>query len=337
MSKVSFLGAGSWGTALAIMLAKSGHDVMLWSAIEAEIDMLSENREHKERLPGVKLPDSIVLTKDLKEACTGFDLIVFSVASPYVRSTAAAVKEYICEGQRIVNVAKGIENDSLKTLRDVILEEVGQADVAVLSGPSHAEEVAVGVPTTVVVGAETNETALAIQEIFMNDRFRVYVSSDIIGIELGGSIKNVIALAAGIIDGLGFGDNTRAALMTRGITEISRLGVAMGGSMETFMGLSGIGDLIVTCTSRHSRNHEAGYLIGKGYSTEAAMKEVKQVVEGIYSAKAALALAEKYQVSMPIVEQINQVLFGKMEVLDAVHGLLVRDRCNEYPATGWEV
>lgn len=337
MSKVSFLGAGSWGTALAIMLAKCGHDVTLWSAIEAEIDMLSENREHKERLPGVKLPDSIALTKDLKEACTGFDLIVFSVASPYVRKTAAAVKEYICEGQRIVNVAKGIENDSLKTLRDVILEEVGQADVAVLSGPSHAEEVAVGVPTTVVVGAESNETALAIQEIFMNDRFRVYVSSDIIGIELGGSIKNVIALAAGIIDGLGFGDNTRAALMTRGITEISRLGVAMGGSMETFMGLSGIGDLIVTCTSRHSRNHEAGYLIGKGYSTEAAMKEVKQVVEGIYSAKAALALAEKYQVSMPIVEQINQVLFGKMQVLDAVHGLLVRDRCNEYPATGWEV
>lgn len=336
MSKVSFLGAGSWGTALAIMLAKAGHDVTLWSAVDSEMDMLMENREHKDRLPGVKLPDSIVLTKDLETACVGFDLIVFSVASPYVRSTAAMAEKYISKGQRIVNVAKGIEDDSLMTLRDVILDEMPQADVAVLSGPSHAEEVAVGVPTTVVVGAKSNDTALMVQEVFMNDRFRVYISPDIVGIELGGSIKNVIALAAGIIDGLGLGDNTRAALMTRGITEISRLGVAMGGKMETFMGLSGIGDLIVTCTSKHSRNHEAGYLIGKGYSAEAAVKEVKQVVEGINSARASLVLAEKYQVSMPIVEQINRVISGEVQVWDAVHELLVRDRCNEYPAIGWE-
>lgn len=336
MSSVSFLGAGSWGTALAVMLAKNGHDVTIWSAISSEIDMLEQNREHKHRLPGVKLPASIQLTRDMEEACTDFDLIVFSVASPFVRETAKKACGLMGAGQRIVNVAKGIENDTLKTLRDVILEEIPQADVAVLSGPSHAEEVAVGIPTTVVVGAEKKQTADYIQEIFMNDVFRVYTSPDIIGIELGGSIKNVIALAAGIIDGIGFGDNTKAALMTRGITEISRLGVKMGGRMETFTGLSGIGDLIVTCTSEHSRNHTAGYLIGKGYTTQAAMKEVNQVVEGVHSAKAALALAQKYQVSMPIVEQINKVLFENQPVLDALHELLARDRCNEYPAIGWQ-
>jgi glycerol-3-phosphate dehydrogenase (NAD(P)+) len=336
MSKVSFLGAGSWGTALAIMLAKNGHEVTLWSAVESEIDMLVEFREHKNRLPGVKLPDSIRLTKELPEACEGYDLVVFSVASPFVRETACRAAAYIPEKQRIVNVAKGIENDTLMTLRDVILEELPDRDVAVLSGPSHAEEVAISVPTTVVVGAAGRETAEFIQEIFMNENFRVYTSSDIIGIELGGSVKNVIALAAGVLDGLGLGDNTRAALMTRGISEISRLGVKMGGRMETFMGLSGIGDLIVTCTSEHSRNHTAGYLIGQGYTTDAAMKQVNQVVEGVYSAKAAKALADKYQVSMPIVEQINKVLFENQSVSDAIHELLVRDKCNEYPQPQWE-
>jgi glycerol-3-phosphate dehydrogenase (NAD(P)+) len=318
------------------MLAKNGHEVTLWSAVESEIDMLVEFREHKNRLPGVKLPDSIRLTKELQEACEGYDLIVFSVASPFVRETARRAAAYIPKRQRIVNVAKGIENDTLMTLRDVILTELPDRDVAVLSGPSHAEEVAVSVPTTVVVGATGRETAEYIQEIFMNENFRVYTSSDIIGIELGGSVKNVIALAAGILDGLGLGDNTRAALMTRGISEISRLGVKMGGRMETFMGLSGIGDLIVTCTSEHSRNHTAGYLIGQGYTTDAAMKQVNQVVEGVYSAKAAKALADKYQVSMPIVEQINKVLFENQSVSDAIHELLVRDRCNEYPQPQWE-
>jgi glycerol-3-phosphate dehydrogenase (NAD(P)+) len=336
MSKISFLGAGSWGTALAIMLAKNGHDVTLWSAVESEIDMLQEFREHKHRLPGVKLPDSIRLTKDLQQACEDRDLIVFSVASPFVRETARRAASYIPEDQIIVNVAKGIENDTLITLRDVILEELPGRDVAVLSGPSHAEEVAVSIPTTVVVGASGQKTAEFVQEIFMNDTFRVYTSSDIIGIELGGSVKNVIALAAGILDGLGLGDNTRAALMTRGISEISRLGVKMGGRMETFMGLSGIGDLIVTCTSEHSRNHTAGYLIGQGYTTDAAMKQVSQVVEGVYSARAAKALADKYQVSMPIVEQINKVLFENQSVQDAIHELLVRDRCNEYPELHWK-
>ena len=335
MSKVSFLGAGSWGTALAIMLAKNGHEVTLWSKVESEVTMLQEHREHIHRLPGVKLPDTIVVTSDLEEACTGQDLIVFSVASPFVRSTAKEASGLIKEGQKLVNVAKGIEESSLETLRDIILEEIPQADVSVLSGPSHAEEVAIGMPTTVVVGSTSKATAIYIQETFMNEYFRVYTSPDIIGIELGGSVKNVIALAAGVCDGLGFGDNTKAALITRGIAEISRLGVAMGASIETIGGLSGIGDLIVTCTSNHSRNHNAGYLIGKGCSVEEALAEVKQVVEGVYSAKAVYKLAQKYEVSMPIVEQICAVLFEGADVNDATRKLLTRDRCLEYPDMGW--
>lgn len=336
MSKVSFLGAGSWGTALAVMLAKNGHQVTLWSKVQAEVDMLAEHREHLHRLPGVKLPSSIVITGNLKQACEGFDLIVFSVASPFVRSTAKEAAAFIPKGQRIVNVAKGIEEESLLMLCDIIEEEIPGTDVAILSGPSHAEEVSVGMPTTVVVGAKTKESACFIQEIFMNNRFRVYTSPDVVGIELGGSIKNVIALAAGISVGLGCGDNTMAALITRGITEITRLGVAMGGNPETFAGLSGIGDLIVTCTSEHSRNHNAGVLIGQGYTMEAAMDEVKQVVEGVYSARAVKLLAEKHQVSMPIVESINAVLFEGLSANEAMANLLTRDRCNEYPDNAWE-
>lgn len=335
MSKVSFLGAGSWGTALAIMLAKNGHSVVLWSAVSAEVKMLSEHREHRDRLPGVKLPETVVVTDNLEEACKGYDLIVFSVASPYVRDTARKAAAFIPEGQRIVNVAKGIEDNTFKTLRDIICEEIPGADVSVLSGPSHAEEVSVDMPTTVVVGSENEKSAALIQEIFMNDTFRVYISPDITGIELGGSIKNVIALAAGVCDGLGFGDNTKAALITRGIAEIARLGVAMGGKLETFAGLSGIGDLIVTCTSRHSRNHNAGYLIGKGRTMKEAMDEVNQVVEGVYSAKAAYGLAKKYNVSMPIVEQVNKVLFENVPATEAIKKLLTRDKCNEYPDLGW--
>ncbi len=335
MSKVSFLGSGSWGTALAVMLAKNGHDVTLWSAVAAEVKMLSENREHKDRLPGVKLPENVVITDNLEEACNGFDLIVFSVASPYIRETAKRAAAYVPKGQHIVNVAKGIEESTLKTLREIICEEIPEADVSVLSGPSHAEEVSVGMPTTVVVGSDNEDSAAFIQEIFMNDVFRVYTSPDITGIELGGSVKNVIALAAGVSDGLGFGDNTKAALITRGIAEIVRLGTAMGGRIETFSGLSGIGDLIVTCTSNHSRNHNAGYLIGKGKSVKEAMDEVNQVVEGVYSAKAVFELAKKYNVSMPIVEQVNKVLFEGTSATQAIKNLLTREKCNEYPGMGW--
>lgn len=335
MCKVSLLGAGSWGTALAILLANNGHDVTLWSALKDEVEMLSVHREHKDRLPGVILPENISVTSDLEASCKDKDLIVFSVASPYVRQTAKQASPYIKENQKIVNVAKGIEEHTLNTITDIIEEEIPHCDIAVLSGPSHAEEVSKGIPTTVVVGAKTKETASFIQDVFMNDVFRVYTSPDIIGIELGGSLKNVIALAAGIVDGLGYGDNTKAALMTRGIAEMSRLGIAMGGKIETFSGLSGVGDLIVTCTSKHSRNRNAGYLIGKGYTMDEAMKEVKQVVEGVYSAKAALELANKFNTSMPIVEEINRVLFENKPAKDALSDLLVRDKCSEYSDLNW--
>jgi glycerol-3-phosphate dehydrogenase (NAD(P)+) len=259
-----------------------------------------------------------------------------AVASPFIRSTSKLISPYIKEGQIIVNVSKGIEDGTLYTLSEVIKSEIPQADIAVLSGPSHAEEVSRGVPTTVVVGAATMETAHFVQDIFMTDVFRVYTSPDITGIELGGSLKNVIALAAGVVDGLKFGDNTKAALMTRGMAEISRLGLAMGGKMETFAGLSGFGDLFVTCTSKHSRNWSAGNLIGQGKTMEEAIKEVGQVVEGINSAKAALELARKHNVEMPIVEQINMVLFEGKTAKDALNDLLNRDRRKEYKTLEWD-
>lgn len=335
MKKVSFLGAGSWGTALAILCANNGHKVTLWSKVQSEIDMLQKNREHVDRLPGVKLPDSIDIEPDLEKACTGQDIIVCSVASPFVRSTAKEARPYIKDNQIIVNVGKGIEDDTLMTLCEVIQDELPMADVAVLSGPSHAEEVSRGVPTTVVVGAKSEKTAMFVQDVFMGERFRVYTSPDMIGIELGGSLKNVIALAAGILDGMGLGDNTKAALMTRGIAEISRLGIELGGKMETFCGLSGIGDLIVTCTSVHSRNHNCGVLLGEGKTLEEAKKEIKQVVEGVNCAKAAMALANKYHVTMPIVEQINAILFQNKSAKQAVKDLLERDKVNEYKSLTW--
>ena len=335
MAKVHVLGAGSWGTALSLLLHKNGHQVKLWSALTDEVKLLREKREHPSKLPGVHIPEEVEITDDLEACLRDPDVVVLAVPSPFTRSTAKQIAPLVNKGQIIVNVAKGVEEKTLMTLSEIISEEVPDANVCVLSGPSHAEEVGRGLPTTCVVSAQKRETAEYLQGIFMSPVFRVYTTPDILGVELGGSLKNVIALAAGTADGLGYGDNTKAALITRGIAEIARLGTKMGARMETFYGLSGIGDLIVTCTSEHSRNHTAGYLIGKGYTTEAAMKEVNQVVEGVHSARAAMALAQKYQVSMPIVEQINKVLFENLPILDAVHGLLVRDKCNEYPGLDW--
>lgn len=335
MSKVGVLGAGSWGTALAIVLGKNGHEVVLWSKLKQEVELLQTYREHIEKLPGSELPDNVSVTDDLCSACMGQDLIVFAVASPFVRSTAKLASEWIPQGQLIVNVAKGIEESTLDTLSDILSEELPGRDIAVLSGPSHAEEVSKGIPTTVVVGTAKKENAEFIQNVFMNDFFRVYTSPDVIGIELGGSLKNVIALAAGVVDGLGFGDNTKAALMTRGIAEITRLGLAMGGKSQTIGGLSGVGDLIVTCTSTHSRNWNAGYLIGKGKSVKEAMDEVKQVVEGVYSARAAYKLAQKYDVSMPIVEKVTEVLFEGKSAKDAVAELFARDKRMENSQLEW--
>ncbi|MCR5431267.1 MAG: NAD(P)-dependent glycerol-3-phosphate dehydrogenase [Lachnospiraceae bacterium] len=335
---VTVLGAGTWGIALTILLSGKGIDVCLWSSSETtEIQELTKNRKEIKNLPGALLPDSVRLTNDLEEAVTKNDpsLVVFAVASPFVRKVARMVSPYIKAGMKTVNVAKGIEEDTLKTLSEVIDDEIPQGDNSVLSGPSHAEEVSRLIPTTVVVASKTKETALFIQDTFMTDRFRVYTSDDMIGVGLGGSIKNVIALAAGISDGLGFGDNTKAALMTRGIAEISRLGVKMGCRLETLCGLSGIGDLFVTATSHHSRNWNAGFLIGKGMSAQEAMKEVKQVVEGVYCAKAALKLARKYKVEMPIIEQVNYILFDKKPALKAVSDLFMRDKTKEHDNVEW--
>lgn len=335
MAAIGVIGSGTWGTALAILLNGNGHKVDLWSALPQEAETLKNTRIHP-NLEQTRIPDAIGITDNLKQAMGGKDLLVMSVPSVYVRQTAARMKPWLKDGQIVVNVAKGIEESTLHTLSHVIEEELPLACVAVLSGPSHAEEVIRGLPTTCVAGASRKETAEYIQSLFMNEVFRVYTSPDVLGIELGGALKNVIALAAGIADGLGCGDNTKAALITRGIAEITRLGVAMGGRAETFSGLTGIGDLIVTCASMHSRNRRAGILIGQGYSMDAAMEKVKMVVEGVYSAKAALALSERYHVSMPIVEQVNAVLFKGVSPQDALKELMLRDRRMENSGLEWE-
>ena len=298
--------------------------------------MLNEKREHELKLPGVKLPDDMVITGDLGSTIRGRDFLVLAVPSPFTRSTAKKMSPFVAEGQIIVDVAKGIEESTLMTLSRQIEQEIPQADVAVLSGPSHAEEVGRRLPTTCVIGARTRKTAEYLQSMFISNVFRVYTSPDILGIELGGSLKNVIALAAGIADGLGYGDNTKAALITRGIAEIARLGVKMGGKIETFTGLTGIGDLIVTCASVHSRNRKAGYLIGQGMSMQEAMDEVKMVVEGVYSAKAAAKLAQKYEVSMPIVDEVNAVLFEGKSPAEAVNDLMMRESRSENRSLTWE-
>lgn len=335
MARIGMLGAGSWGTALSVLLRHNGHEVTVWSIDRKEVAMLREKREHETKLPGVKIPEDIVFTSELKEAMADQDVLVLAVPSPFVRSTCQSMKEYVRAGQIIVNVAKGIEESTLMVLTDIIEEEMPYAVACDLSGPSHAEEVGRGIPTSCVVSAPTRKLAEYLQSIFTSPVFRVYTSPDMLGMELGASLKNVIALAAGIADGLGYGDNTKAALITRGIAEIARLGIAMGGKPETFYGLTGIGDLIVTCASVHSRNRKAGYLMGKGYTMEEAMKEVQMVVEGVYSAKAALKLSKKYQVEMPIVEQVNRVLFENKNAGEAVKELMLRERKGESGGAEW--
>ena len=335
MAKISVLGAGSWGTTLSLLLYNNGHSVRLWSALKDEVEMLNTKREHESKLPGVRLPEDIEITWDLESCLKDPDVAVLAVPAPFTRSTSAQMAPYVKKGQIIVNVAKGVEENTLMTLSEIISQEIPQADVCVLSGPSHAEEVGRGIPTTCVVSASKRKTAEYLQGIFMSPVFRVYTTPDILGVELGGALKNVIALAAGAADGLGYGDNTKAALITRGIAEIARLGTKMGARIETFYGLSGIGDLIVTCASVHSRNRKAGYLIGKGYTMKEAMDEVKMVVEGVYSAKAAKSLAEKFQVEMPIIEEVNKVLFADKKAADAVMDLMIRDKKVETPMLPW--
>ena len=321
--KIAVMGSGGWGTALALVLLENGHEVTLWSYREEESAILREKRENP-MLKGVPLPDGLALTSD-RECVKNCKVVVLATPSFAVRTTARAVASLLEPSAVLVSVSKGIEKDTSLTLTDAIAQEVGEGHpIVALSGPSHAEEVGRGVPTVVVSASRDKAAAELVQDLFMNERFRVYASDDVVGVELGAALKNVIALCAGICDGMGFGDNTKAALMTRGLTEIARLGVALGGRRETFAGLSGVGDLIVTCTSMHSRNLHAGMLIGRGKSVEQAKTEVGQVVEGINALPAACHLAKKYKVEMPIVQAVEAILDGKLEARNALMALMGR-------------
>lgn len=329
MSKISIIGSGGWGTAIAVMLSKNGHDVTLWSYLKEESENLRKNKENVPFLPGIKLPDNIQYTYRTED-CVDAELIITAVPSHAMRATAKALANTgLSDGSVILNISKGLEEKTYLTLSGVIKEELPDCNIAVMSGPSHAEEVSRGIPTTNVVAAADEKTANRIQDIMMNPNFRIYTNPDVLGVELGGSLKNVIALCAGILDGMGLGDNTKAALMTRGIVEISRLGTAMGASAETFNGLSGIGDLIVTCTSMHSRNRRAGILIGKGKTPKEAQEEVNMVVEGVKTCRAAYELSNKLGVEMPIVNEAYGVLFEGKSPAEAVKNLMGREKKHE--------
>lgn len=327
--KTAVIGSGSWGTAISALLAEKCTEVYLWSWQQEETDRLNRDRENREYLPGVRFPENIICTHNMNECTAGAQLIVTAVPSPATRNVARQLSECVDKGQKIVNISKGLEQSTLMRLSEVYREEIPQAEIAVMSGPSHAEEVSEGLPTTNVAAADNLKTAEFVQEVFMRDNFRVYTSTDVIGVELGGALKNVIALCAGISDGLGYGDNTKAALMTRGLAEIARLGAAMGAREETFMGLSGIGDLIVTCTSMHSRNRRAGILLGQGMSLDETLASVHMVVEGVNTAAAACRLGRKFGVEMPITEEANAILFDGKNARKAVNSLMTREKRGE--------
>ena len=334
MSSIGILGAGTWGTALARVLCNSGHGVTVWSKSEETVRALSEERRHN-NLPNAVIPEEIYFTTEIREACENRDVIIFAVPSVYVRSTAAAARPCIPDGQIIADAAKGIETDTLFTMSEVIRDELkkggghGGVKIVAFSGPSHAEEVAQDLPTTVVSACEDIKAAEAVQDIFADTCMRVYTSTDIRGVEICGALKNIMALAAGISAGLGYGDNTKAALITRGLAEIKRLGVAMGCREQTFSGLAGVGDLIVTATSRHSRNNRCGYLIGQGHKPEDAIKEIGMVVEGVNALPAAMELADKYHVEMPITNAVNAIVAGKASASEEVRLLMGRERKTE--------
>ncbi len=327
--KIAVLGAGSWGTALAVTLSGKGHTVNVWDIDSAHLKALSEDRENKKYLPEVYFPQSMSFDEDLEKVISGADIVLFSAPAQHFRSAFLSAKPYLKENMVFVNVAKGIEQKSLLRLSEIALSEMPTAKYVVLSGPSHAEEVGKAMPTTVVAASPDQKLAEYVQDTFMTERFRIYTNSDIPGVELGGALKNIIALGAGITDGMGFGDNAKAALMTRGITEMTRLGVKLGAKAATFTGLSGVGDLIVTCTSMHSRNRRCGIMIGEGVSPEEATKNVGMVVEGMYTTEAAYELAQKVGVEMPITEQIYQVINKKTDPKKAVTALMTRQKKHE--------
>ncbi|MDD2401585.1 MAG: NAD(P)H-dependent glycerol-3-phosphate dehydrogenase [Clostridia bacterium] len=331
MSDVTVLGSGSWGTALAVLLSKKGYKVHLWGRDKEKVETLNRTRENIHYLPGVMLPTGIVATTDLEEALNAKKYVILSVPSAKTRQLCKNIKGLINEDQILINTSKGIETDTLKRMSEVIEEELvdKSPQIAVLSGPSHAEEVGKDIPTAVVIGSKNRKVAEEIQNVFMSPKFRVYTNPDMIGIELGAALKNVIALGTGIADGIGYGDNTKAALITRGLTEIARLGEAVGADVRTFAGLTGIGDLIVTCTSMHSRNRRAGILIGKGDPLDVVLKKVGMVVEGVTATEAGYKLGEKYKISMPICQQTYEVLFNNKNPKEAVVELMMRQKTHE--------
>lgn len=327
--KAGIMGAGSWGTAIACHLGKKGYDVSIWDRNEQLISDINRTKTNERYLAGVVIPENVTGTNEIDKCVENAEIIVIAVPSQGVRDVCTRLKGHINEKQYFVSLAKGIENGTLKRVSEVIFEFFPKNPIGIISGPSHAEEVSRDIPTTVVSSSVSLEVAEYLQDVFITPSFRVYTNPDIIGVELGAAIKNVIALAAGISDGLGYGDNTKAALMTRGIAEIARLGIAMGAEPLTFAGLSGIGDLIVTCTSNHSRNRRAGILIGKGMSVEEAVKEVKMVVEGITTTKSVYELSKKLNIDMPINSQLYKVLFEGKEPAGAVQELMMRNKRHE--------
>jgi len=329
MPNITFLGGGSFGTALSVMLGKKGYNVRVWDRSEAIINDINVVRENIKYLPNIVIPSKVEAFVNIEEAIEGSEFVVIAVPSHAIRSVCALASKYIKSNMVIINIAKGIEEKSFKRLSVVISEELPSNPVVVLSGPSHAEEVAKDIPTTLVASSVNMEYAKKVQDVFMTNKIRVYTNRDTIGIEIGGAVKNIIALAAGISDGIGYGDNTKAALMTRGISEIKRIGTKLGGKVETFSGLTGIGDLIVTCTSMHSRNRRAGILIGKGATADEACKEVGMVVEGVKACSAFYELKKQLGVSMPITDALYDVIFNGKEAKYVVYELMTRDKRDE--------
>ncbi|MGN0711165.1 MAG: NAD(P)H-dependent glycerol-3-phosphate dehydrogenase [Anaerovoracaceae bacterium] len=327
--KIAVIGAGSWGTALALTLANKGHEVKIWDVNREHVQELRKNRENVRYLPGIKFPESLNIADTIAEAMDDARVVLFSAPAQHFRNALDNALPYLSQDMIVVNVAKGIEQKTLKRMSEIAHDKMANMKYVVLSGPSHAEEVGRALPTTVVVASTDIKLAEYVQDIFMTDSFRVYTSSDVIGVELGGALKNIIALGAGISDGMGYGDNAKAAMMTRGIAEISRLGVKLGADIHTFSGLTGIGDLIVTCTSMHSRNRRCGIMIGEGVNPQEAIERVGMVVEGMYTTEAAYELAKREGIEMPITEGIYAVINNKIDARDAVNMLMTRDKKSE--------
>jgi len=329
MKNIGVIGAGSWGTALAVTLCSNNHNVKIWDINKEHVEALKTDKENKKFLPGVPFDNNLIPEESLEETLKGVEMVLFSVPAQYFRSALNSALPYLKKDMVVVNVAKGIEQKTLKRMSEIAYEFIDKSKYVVLSGPSHAEEVGMLQPTTVAVASEDLKAAEYVQEIFMTSNFRIYTNNDVIGVELGGALKNTIALGAGISDGLGYGDNAKAAMMTRGLIEMARLGVKLGADEKTFFGLTGIGDLIVTCTSMHSRNRRCGIMIGEGMDPKEATEKIGMVVEGIFTTEAAYELAQKAGVEMPITENIYHIVNGTINAKEAVRSLMTRDKKHE--------